>query len=71
MKSKDWDPLTRVVERLANHLDNAACVAIMLNLDRDLFLELAAKSIDRNLKWHRDFVDEDEREKKLKDMEEK
>jgi hypothetical protein len=61
--NKEHNPLASIISRLAGHLDDAVCIAIMLNADRDMFIEMAEKAFDCNLKWHKDFIEEDEKEK--------
>ena len=66
MKKKS-DPLQRIVQRLGDHFNDAACIAIMLNVDRDMFLEMAAKAFDWNQDLHQEFLKEEncEEEKPL------
>ena len=66
MKKKS-DPLQRTVQRLADHFEDAACIAIILNIDRDMFLEMAAKAFDWNQDLRQEFLEEEncEEEKPL------
>ena len=56
MKSTMDNILEHIIHRMGDHLDDAACVALMLNIDRETFLKAATASFDMNKKWHEDFI---------------
>jgi len=47
----------RVITRMTDGLDNAACIAVMIGFDREAFLEAAGMAFDFIDKW-RDTVKE-------------
>jgi hypothetical protein len=56
MKPPTDSVLDRIIHRMGDHLDDAACTALMLDIDRETFLKAATKSFDMNKEWHLDLL---------------
>jgi hypothetical protein len=42
----------RVINRMTDGLDNAACIAVMMGLDRETFIKAAEMAFDFIERWH-------------------